>query len=138
MTSAQEVFFEVATMVDGIAPWPFAVVRVDTSKRLDSGVEGRVVSFHPTRSEAEAEARKLAETTDLLASLKRATVALIAMTSLVIKAEDAKTQPSKQMGSDAMFCQMLADFDATTVSARNAIVRAEVRLAALPREGEQG
>lgn len=38
---------------------PFMVVRVDTSIRSGSGVEGEVVSLHWIREEAEARAREL-------------------------------------------------------------------------------
>lgn len=42
-------------------PEPFCVIRVDTSVRRDSGVEGTIVSLHPTREEAEERAVELDE-----------------------------------------------------------------------------
>ena len=50
------VFYEVATLNDPIVNPPFAVVRIDTDKRVEGGVEGIVVSLHHTREEAQAAA----------------------------------------------------------------------------------
>jgi hypothetical protein len=46
------VFFEVAEL-DNPSAEPFAVIRVDTSKRVGTGVEGVVVSTHPSREDAD-------------------------------------------------------------------------------------
>ena len=54
------VFYEVATMEN--ADPAYALVRVDTDKRIGSGVEGIVVSRHRTKIEAR-EAAKLATDT---------------------------------------------------------------------------
>lgn len=49
------IFYEVATL-DNPADKPFALIRIDTDKRIASGVEGIVVSLHWTRDDAKAAA----------------------------------------------------------------------------------
>jgi isopentenyl diphosphate isomerase/L-lactate dehydrogenase-like FMN-dependent dehydrogenase len=48
------VFYEVATMEN--ADPAYALVRIDTDKRIGTGVEGIVVSRHSTKKEARAAA----------------------------------------------------------------------------------
>lgn len=45
------VFFEVAETADPVEP--FAVIRIDTAKRVGTGVEGVVVATRPTREDAD-------------------------------------------------------------------------------------
>lgn len=54
------IFYEVATLDTANDP-PFAVIRIDTDKRIESGCEGVVVHTYWSRPEAEA-AAKLART----------------------------------------------------------------------------
>lgn len=54
-------------------------------------------------------------------ALKDALASLVAMTSLIIRAEDEKRQPSKVVASDRMFRQMLVDYDNATIKARRAL-----------------
>lgn len=84
----------------------------------------------------EANARLIAATPDLLEALKQVTATLVALTSIVIRAEDEKKQPSKVVASDTMFSQMLRDFDKATTEARAAISKATGL--ALSRAGEEG
>jgi hypothetical protein len=51
-------------------------------------------------------------------ALKQALASLVATTSLIIRAEDMKVRPSKAVASDAMFHQMLKDYDAATQAGR--------------------
>ena len=46
------VFYEVATLDCDFSDPSFALVRIDTGKRIGSGVEGIVMSRHWTRPEA--------------------------------------------------------------------------------------
>lgn len=52
------VWHVVADLIDP-GPRPYAVIRVDTSVRSGSGVEGTVVSLHSERFEAEGECHRL-------------------------------------------------------------------------------
>ena len=63
----------------------------------------------------------LAERDRLRDALHGTLAALVAMTSLIIRAEDAKKQPSKVVASDSMFRQMLVDYDNATTAARAAL-----------------
>ena len=54
------IFYEIAT-IDRPAREPFALMRIDTDKRVENGVEGIVVSTHWTRDEAEAARAPLVE-----------------------------------------------------------------------------
>ena len=47
------IFYEVATL-DDPADEPFALIRIDTDKRVGAGCEGVVVSHHWTKEEAKA------------------------------------------------------------------------------------
>ncbi len=47
------IFYEVATL-DNPADEPFALIRIDTDKRVGAGCEGIVVSQHWTKDEAKA------------------------------------------------------------------------------------
>lgn len=51
--------------------------------------------------------------------LKDILATLVATTALVIRAEDAKKQPSKVVASNTMFHQMLVDYDNATIRARS-------------------
>lgn len=51
-------------------------------------------------------------------ALRGVLASLVALTSIVIRAEDEKRQPSKAVASDAMFRQMLNDYDKATIAAR--------------------
>ena len=59
--------------------------------------------------------QRIAELED---ALKGVLAALVATTSLLIRAEDQKSRPSRAVGSDKMFTQMLKDYDLATVKAR--------------------
>ena len=61
------------------------------------------------------------EITRLREALKQTLASLVAVTSLVIRAEDQKTRPSRAVASDTMFRQMLADYDNATIAARSAL-----------------
>ena len=54
------VFYEVATLTNPLDGQPFALIRIDTDKRVSGdigdGVEGIVVSLHANRCEAESAA----------------------------------------------------------------------------------
>ena len=50
------VFYEVATLDVAFTDPSFALIRIDTAKRIGSGVEGILVSRHWTKPKAEAEA----------------------------------------------------------------------------------
>lgn len=65
MGETTKVFYEVAEMDKAFSPERFAVIRVDTAKAAGNGVEGRVMSFHNTRTAAQAEARSLTTTGEL-------------------------------------------------------------------------
>lgn len=79
--------------------------KADTFKQLAD-------ADHERAKEAEAKLREAVEV------MKGTLATLVAITSLVIRAEDAKRQPSKVVASDAMFRQMLVDYDNATISAR--------------------
>lgn len=88
-------------------------------KNLDGPV------FDDARAYLASAAQEADAAPDLLASLRYTTQALVAMTSLVISSERDKCRPSKSMPSEAMFEQMLRDFDRTTAAAREAIAKAD-------------
>lgn len=46
---------------------------------------------------------------------------LVATTSLIIRAEDMRCRPSRAVASDAMFKQMLSDYDRATTLGREAL-----------------
>lgn len=54
-------------------------------------------------------------------SLKGVLASLVAITSLVIRAEDMKCKPSKAVASDKIFRMMLDDYDRATVKARSVL-----------------
>ena len=56
----QKIFYEVLT-ISNPAPEPFAVIRVDTAKRVGNGCEGTVESLHMTRAEAVEVASRLSQ-----------------------------------------------------------------------------
>lgn len=58
----------------------------------------------------------------IVEALKTVLASLVATTSLIIRAEDMKVKPSKAVASDAMFLQMLKDYDAATSAGRAAIM----------------
>lgn len=58
MTTEQAIWHVVADLTDP-SPRPYAVIRVDTSVKSGSGVEGTVVSLHTERFEAEGECHRL-------------------------------------------------------------------------------
>jgi hypothetical protein len=58
--SDRTVFFEVATLISPVAE-PFAVIRIDTEKRIEGGVEGYVESLHWSRQAAQDIADALTE-----------------------------------------------------------------------------
>jgi hypothetical protein len=82
--------------------------------------------FGPDRA---GNAKLIEAAPDMLEALKQATATLVAVTSIVIRADDQKCRPSQAVASDAMFRKMLEDFDKATVKARAAISKAS------PREG---
>lgn len=51
--------------------------------------------------------------------------ALVAAVSILMRAEDKGVRPSKAVASNAMFVQMLKDYDAATISARSALLKLE-------------
>jgi hypothetical protein len=55
------------------------------------------------------------------AALLQVLASLVATTSLIIRAEDMKVKPSKAVASDAMFTQMLKDYDNATIAGREAL-----------------
>lgn len=59
--------------------------------------------------------QRIAELED---ALKGVLAALVATTSLIMRAEDKKSRPSRAVASDAMFNQMLKDYDSATIKAR--------------------
>lgn len=58
---------------------------------------------------------------ELEEALKTVLAALVATTSILIRAEHNKCKPSKAVGSDAMFTQMLKDYDKATIVGRKAL-----------------
>lgn len=50
------VFYEVAELDNPIVDPPYAVIRIDTDKRVGAGCEGIVVSLHWSKGEAKAAA----------------------------------------------------------------------------------
>lgn len=66
----------------------------------------------------EAAADKIAELED---ALKSVLASLVAITSLVVRAEDKKCKPSKAAPSDVMFLQMLKDYDRAGRAGRKAL-----------------
>lgn len=50
------IFYEVATLNNPVVNPPYALVRIDTDKRIGGGCEGVVVSLHWTMKEAKASA----------------------------------------------------------------------------------
>lgn len=46
------IFYEVATLDNPVVDPPFALIRIDTDKRIDGGCEGTVVSLHWSKDEA--------------------------------------------------------------------------------------
>lgn len=50
------VFYEVATLDDTTVNPPYAVMRIDTDKRVGAGCEGVVVSLHYSKDEAKVAA----------------------------------------------------------------------------------
>jgi hypothetical protein len=58
--TAQTIWYEVFDLHQP-APEPFAVIKIDTSIRKESGVEGTVVSLHWDRGHATDVARALTE-----------------------------------------------------------------------------
>jgi hypothetical protein len=55
------------------------------------------------------------------AALLQVLASLVATTSLIVRAEDMKVKPSKAVASDAMFTQMLKDYDNATIAGRAAL-----------------
>lgn len=54
-------------------------------------------------------------------ALKVVLASLVATTSLLVRAEDMKCRPSKAVASDAMFGQMVKDYDRATIAGRKAL-----------------
>lgn len=46
------IFYEVATLDNPVVDPPFALIRIDTDKRVGAGCEGTVVSLHWSKDEA--------------------------------------------------------------------------------------
>lgn len=60
--TSPKIFYEVADVIKP-DPEPFAVLKIDTGKPREGGVEGTVMSLHMTRSEADAYAAAYAAAT---------------------------------------------------------------------------
>lgn len=88
-------------------------------------VEDRI----PKAEEREPPAREIG----MAAALRQVLAALVATTSILIRAEDMKKQPSKAVASDAMFAQMLKDYDAATIAGRVALIGAESTASPAPK-----
>lgn len=56
--------------------------------------------------------------------LKDVLAHLVAATSLIARAEDIKRRPSRAVASDAMFAQMIQDYEAAISRARAALTKA--------------
>lgn len=95
------------------------------------GADGAILcqrSSWPSRAaESRANGYLMLSSPAMLDALKQTTATLVAVTSILARAEDAKKQPSKVVASDTMFSQMLRDFDKATSDARAVIARAEGR-----------
>lgn len=61
------------------------------------------------------------ETEKLREALLSVLASLVATTSLIIRAEDMRCPPSRAGASDAMFKQMLSDYDNATTLGREAL-----------------